>query len=96
LTQVSWRGWGELIALIRSRRNNQEPPNEAGAGKRMFIAQDAAMYLGLAPQTLAKLRWSGDSPPYFKVGRRVLYDREELDAWLNERRRKSTSDKGPA
>ena len=82
----------EVVLPIRSRKGNQEPPTEAGAGKRMFIAEDAATYLGLATQTLAKLRWNGDSPPYFKVGRRVLYDREELDAWLNERRRRSTSD----
>ena len=77
---------------IGSQKGNQELPAEAGASKRMFIAEDAAVYLGLATQTLAKLRWSGDSPPYYKVGRRVLYDRDELDAWLNERRRRSTSD----
>ena len=53
-----------------------------------------AEYLGLATQTLAKMRWSGDSPPFFKVGRRVLYERDELDAWLAERKRTSTSDPG--
>ena len=58
----------------------------------MLIAEDAAAYLGLATQTLAKMRLSGDSPPYFKVGRRVLYDRIELEAWLAQRKRKSTSD----
>ena len=81
---------------IKSRRGNQEPPTEAGVSQRMFIAEDAATYLGLAVQTLAKLRWNGDSPPDCKVGRRVLYDREELDAWLNDRKRRSTSDHGPA
>ncbi len=69
-------------------------PEGAPEPKRMLIAEDAAEYLGLAPQTLAKLRWSGDSPPYFKVGRRVLYEREELDAWLAQRKRRSTSDVG--
>jgi excisionase family DNA binding protein len=68
--------------------------DDAPEGKRMLIAEDAAKYLGLAPQTLAKLRWSGDSPPYFKVGRRVLYERDELDAWLEQRKRRSTSDTG--
>ena len=79
---------------IRSQKGNQEPPTDAGVRPRMFIAEDAATYLGLAVQTLAKLRWSGDSPPYCKVGRRVLYDREELDAWLVHRKRRSTSDTG--
>lgn len=78
----------------RSKRSQARPgdPDNAPQGKRMLIAEDAAEYLGLATQTLAKLRLSGDSPPYFKVGRRVLYERNELDAWLALRRRKSTSD----
>jgi len=42
----------------------------------------------------AKIRVSGDSPPFYKVGRQVLYDRADLDAWLAERRRRSTSDPG--
>ncbi|MHB0978149.1 MAG: type IV secretion system DNA-binding domain-containing protein [Minisyncoccota bacterium] len=71
-----------------------EAPDDAPQSKRMLIAEDAAEYLGLATQTLAKLRLSGDSPPYFKVGRRVLYDRDELNAWLALRRRRSTSDQG--
>ena len=62
--------------------------------KRLMIAKDAAAYIGLAPQTLAKMRVSGDSPPFYKVGRQVLYDRADLDAWLAERRRRSTSDPG--
>jgi predicted DNA-binding transcriptional regulator AlpA len=61
---------------------------------RMLIAKDAAAYLGVAQQTLAKMRWSGDSPPYFKVGRQVVYDRSDLDAWLALRKRRSTSDAG--
>jgi len=64
------------------------------AKKRLMIAKDAAAYIGLAPQTLAKMRVSGDSPPFYKVGRQVLYDRADLDAWLAERRRRSTSDPG--
>ena len=75
-------------------RRDAEGPDDAPAGKRMLIAEDAAEYLGLATQTLAKMRWSGDSPPFFKVGRRVLYERDELDAWLAQRKRTSTSDPG--
>jgi hypothetical protein len=58
----------------------------------MLIARDAAAYIGVAQQTLAKMRWSGESPPYFKVGRQVVYDRGDLDSWLALRRRRSTSD----
>jgi predicted DNA-binding transcriptional regulator AlpA len=64
------------------------------ASSPMLAAKDAAVHIGLAPQTLAKMRLEGSSPPYFKVGRRVLYKREELDAWLALKRRRSTSDAG--
>lgn len=51
--------------------------------------------LGIATQTLAKLRWSGDLPPFYKVGRRVLYERNDLECWLMLKRRRSTSDSVP-
>ena len=34
-------------------------------------------------------------PPYRKIGKRVLYDRDELLTWLESKRRASTSDPGP-
>lgn len=79
---------------ILRQKGRPSPTNDASEARRMLIAEDAAAYLGLATQTLAKLRLSGDSPPYFKVGRRVLYERDELDAWLAQRKRRSTSDTG--
>lgn len=63
-------------------------------GKRMLNTRDAAAYVGLAVQTLAKLRVTGGSPPFYKLGRQVLYDRAELDNWISARRRRSTSDGG--
>ncbi len=82
----------DTVARNKARRPGQTEEPDSPNVKRMLIAEDAAAYLGLAPQTLAKLRWSGDSPPYFKVGRRVLYGREDLDSWLALRKRRSTSD----
>ncbi|MEQ1857490.1 MAG: type IV secretory system conjugative DNA transfer family protein [Longimicrobiales bacterium] len=60
----------------------------------LLDAEQAAAYLHRAPQTLAKLRCVGGGPPYYKVGRNVFYKRPDLDAWLDGRRRRSTSDKG--
>lgn len=72
-----------------------EPRAQKGfEGKRMLTTKDAAEYLGLAVQTLAKLRVTGGSPPFYKFGRQVLYDRAELDTWIAIRRRRSTSDSG--
>src|ERR1700722_12569755 len=53
---------------------------------------DAARHLGLAPATLAKMRCWGGSPPFLRLGRKVVYCRDDLDAWLNDRRAISTSD----
>jgi excisionase family DNA binding protein len=79
------------------RAQRDAPQKTPGAADRPILTTtDAAIYLGLALQTLAKMRLAGDSPPYFKLGRRVLYKREELDAWLALRRRRSTSDTGDA
>lgn len=60
-------------------------------------APAAADYLGLAESTLAKMRWRGDGPPYSKAGPRiVVYDIADLDAWLSQGKRTSTSDAGQA
>jgi len=58
-------------------------------------APQAARYIGLSASTLAKMRLRGDGPPYAKAGPRVVvYDARDLDAWLVQRKRRSTSDLG--
>jgi hypothetical protein len=52
----------------------------------------AAAHLGISSRTLEKWRLTGDGPPYIKLGRRVVYDLQDLDAWAVARRRQSTSD----
>jgi hypothetical protein len=57
----------------------------------------AARFTGLSARTLEKRRLSCTAdPPYRKIGKRVLYDRDELIAWLESKRRASTSDPGTA
>jgi predicted DNA-binding transcriptional regulator AlpA len=55
-------------------------------------AEAAAKLLGLATSTLAKLRLSGNGPVYCKLGRRVVYRREDLEGWLESRVARNTSD----
>jgi predicted DNA-binding transcriptional regulator AlpA len=55
----------------------------------------AADYLGYTESTLEKKRVTGDGPPFIRLGRTVVYDTRDLDAWLASRRARSTSD-GPA
>lgn len=54
----------------------------------------AANYVGLGKSTLEKKRLTGDGPLFYKLGRAVVYDTADLDAWLASRRRRSTSDLG--
>lgn len=54
--------------------------------------KQAAEYLCLSTSTLAKMRCYGNGPIYSKAGPRlVIYDKLDLDAWLNKRKRHSTS-----
>ena len=57
-------------------------------------ATQAASLVGLSVSTLAKLRLSGNGPTYCKLGRRIVYRPEDLAAWLEQNRRRSTSDSG--
>ena len=47
---------------------------------------DAAIYVGTAQSTLEKLRTLGRGPAYIKLGRAVIYDTADLDAWLHANR----------
>jgi len=45
----------------------------------------AAEYIGVAKSTLEKLRLTGGGPIFNKLGRTVIYDRDDLDAWVASR-----------
>jgi predicted DNA-binding transcriptional regulator AlpA len=51
----------------------------------------AASYCGSTESTFNKLRLTGGGPIYITIGRTVVYDPDDLDAWLDSNRRKSTS-----
>ena len=51
---------------------------------------------GGSERTLEGWRVRGGGPRFLKIGRRVVYRRRDLDAWLAARERASTSDPGDA
>lgn len=59
--------------------------------RRMLRTDDAATYTGVSASTLNKLRLTGGGPEYIKLGKSVVYDPADLDAWLSSKRRRSTS-----
>ncbi len=52
----------------------------------------AAEYLGLSASVMEKMRLRGNGPPYAKLGRMVVYAVNDLEAWINARKRTSTWD----
>lgn len=52
-----------------------------------FDEEEAASFIGMSVAFLQKSRASGTSgPAYHKLGYAVRYSRDDLDAWLAERR----------
>jgi hypothetical protein len=58
----------------------------------LLTPDDAARAIGLSKSFLAKSRIDGSGPHFLKLGARVFYDPADLCAWVNRRRRASTSD----
>jgi hypothetical protein len=58
----------------------------------LLDAPAAARFVGVAVATLAKMRCAGGSPIFIKAGRKVLYRRSDLIAWLNARRVRNTTE----
>jgi hypothetical protein len=67
------------------------------ATERHFLTTpEAAQHLRLRPRTLEALRVQGTGPRYYKMGpgrmARVVYRREDLDAWVERFSFSSTSE----
>jgi len=60
----------------------------------LLTPHEAADFLALSKSWLAKLRLTGDGPPYVKLKRQVRYRVSDLEAWLHRQVRRSTSDPG--
>ncbi len=63
------------------------PPNH-----RLLTEKQAAPYIGMSRSFLRQSRMNGkrrnrtSGPPFLKIGRKVLYLADDLDAWLLEHR----------
>ena len=68
------------------------PDPNAGLPPRYLRTPEAARFLGLSGRTLEKHRTYGTGPLYRKIGGRVLYALNDLEAWSAVGTRKSTSD----
>jgi hypothetical protein len=59
----------------------------------LFTTCEAARYCHLSPRTLEKYRVVGGGPSYVRLSHRAIrYRQEDLDRWIDENRRRTTSD----
>ena len=70
------------------------PANPAGLPPRYLRTPEAARFVGLSIRTLEKHRTYGTGPRYSKLGGRVVYRIEDLQAWVELGTEASTSDPG--
>ena len=62
----------------------------------LLTQTETADFLRVSPRTLEKMRWTGcGGPPFVKIGRRCMYRKSDLMAYLDAQTRQSTSDPGP-
>ena len=67
-------------------------PDLAVLPPRYLRTKEAAEFLGLSPRTLEKHRTYGTGPGYHKLGGRVVYAVDDLQAWVERGAVTSTSD----
>ncbi len=66
--------------------------NPTGLPPRYLRTPEAARFLSLSGRTLEKHRTYGTGPAYRKLGGRVVYSIEDLQAWADRGTVTSTSD----
>lgn len=78
--------------LPKRRKKMVAKNNVSPLLSRGMRVRDAAKYLGIPENSLNQLRSTGGGPLYMKIGRRILYDVHDLDAWIKAKKFKSTAD----
>ena len=73
----------DFLALVNENQGSISPDNIP----EMMSRARAAEYLGCAKATLDYWASTGNQKiPYFKIGRKVVYSRADLDRWLEQKR----------
>lgn len=58
----------------------------------LLTEREASRFLGLSVRTLQKWRLRGNGPPFVKLGSAVRYEPQRLQEYLDQMRRRSTSE----
>lgn len=60
--------------------------------KTVMTTKEAARYINMSESWLriARMKGGDNTPPFIKMGRSVRYLKEDLDQWMQERRKRNT------
>lgn len=72
---------------------NDKPSPEMLRREPLIDTREAAERMGLVPQTVSTWRTKGFGPPHITMGRKVLYDPADIDAWIASNKHQSTKDR---
>jgi predicted DNA-binding transcriptional regulator AlpA len=64
----------------------------SGSTSPFLNTRQAAAHLRLKPSTLDHWRSVGGGPVFHKLGSRIYYTRDDLEAWVQSRRRLTTAE----
>ncbi len=62
-------------------------PVQTPVGKRLYTIGETAGYLNCAVWAVRTLVWNGDLP-FMKIGRRILIDHRDIDAFIERSKEK--------
>ena len=60
----------------------------------LYSPEQVCTLLHVAEATLRKWRWEGKGPQFVKIGRKVAYQPDDIDNYIQTQIRTSTSDTG--
>jgi predicted DNA-binding transcriptional regulator AlpA len=62
---------------------------EVGMARQLLTMAEVQAEFGFPLDTLRYWRARGDGPLSFRLGRRVMYDRADLDAWITREKQRA-------
>ncbi|MDE2111532.1 MAG: helix-turn-helix domain-containing protein [Alphaproteobacteria bacterium] len=83
-----WSSFAKLLYeldLPVTTMTSAEPMPAAKSQKDHLLVSEAADFLNVKGGTLAKWRLTGEGPPFIKIGHRIMYQRNALEQFLQER-----------
>ena len=84
--------FGGVTGVIAVQDNVVLARSKRPLGRRCLTEKEVASYIGMSRSFLRQARMHGKrrnrtpGPPFIKIGRKILYLEDDLDAWLEENR----------